>query len=301
MKAPVLMAAVMMVGHAVGETGRWAGHWMMESRVVETEVESDEGDAPQVERGVPELDVTPVFAEPPQGFLVDAGELLSPGARVERAEFLRHHADDSKISLYVYLFGQGAEIPVETGVERFFVENNAAVVYYFIGEPQRAGFYLSPSLVGVVSDAEQRRSLQSSIMQAAGKIDPEDQLDAFLVQMSIRLYWMERMMDGSVSGTDVLEEIEKAIVSEPRNILSEMPLPDHWLLWLAGVFFLVVVLPLVWWVRRLRAKYRFPEFEVEPRLGGRHAAGVGAVISYLSPNVPPAAQVEQVPDFPHRR
>jgi hypothetical protein len=53
------------------------------------------------------------------------------------------------------------------------------------------------------------------------------------------------------------------------------------------------------WMKR-RARYHFPEFEVEPRLGGSHAAGVGAVISFASASVPPASQRDQVPDYLRR-
>jgi hypothetical protein len=53
------------------------------------------------------------------------------------------------------------------------------------------------------------------------------------------------------------------------------------------------------WLQR-RARYRFPDFEVEPRLGGAHAAGVGAVISFASASVPPASQRDQVPDYLRR-
>jgi hypothetical protein len=51
---------------------------------------------------------------------------------------------------------------------------------------------------------------------------------------------------------------------------------------------------------KIRARYRFPEFDVEPRLGGAHAAGVGAVISFASAAVPPASQRDQVPDYLRR-
>ena len=49
-----------------------------------------------------------------------------------------------------------------------------------------------------------------------------------------------------------------------------------------------------------RTRYQFPDFEVEPRLGGAHAAGVGAVISFASASVPPASQRDQVPDYLRR-
>ena len=62
---------------------------------------------------------------------------------------------------------------------------------------------------------------------------------------------------------------------------------------------LVAACALSFWTRR-RARYRFPEFEVEPRLGGAHAAGVGAVISFASAALPPASQRDQVPDYLRR-
>ena len=62
---------------------------------------------------------------------------------------------------------------------------------------------------------------------------------------------------------------------------------------------LLVALAMGSWFRH-RARYRFPDFEVEPRLGGSHAAGVGAVISFASAAVPPASQRDQVPDYLRR-
>jgi hypothetical protein len=62
---------------------------------------------------------------------------------------------------------------------------------------------------------------------------------------------------------------------------------------------IVLVMGFNRWLR-LSARYRFPDFEVEPRLGGAHAAGVGAVISFASAAVPPASQRDQVPDYLRR-
>lgn len=293
---------VSMTHHAHGDTGRWAGDWLIERRTVETDVgDADtEADAGTVEGGVPEMDYAAFFIEPPRELLVDTEQLLSPLAAAERREFLRHHADDSKIELQVYLFGEGAMMPDVTGVERFFEVKNTAVVFYFMGEPQRAGFYLSPSLADVVSEAEQRRSLQSSVMQAAGRADAESQLEAFLVQMSIRLYWMEQMMGDGVAKTSLPVGPDRIRVAEPQNEEPVFPLPPEWLPWIISLGFVFLATPLIWWVAGTRARYRFPEFKVEPRLGGRHAAGVGGVISYLSPNLPPASQRDQAPDYPPR-
>jgi hypothetical protein len=61
----------------------------------------------------------------------------------------------------------------------------------------------------------------------------------------------------------------------------------------AGVMFFLGAL----WFARRRARYRFPEFEVASRLGGAHAAGVGAVIGFGSTTQSPSSQQSGVPDY----
>jgi hypothetical protein len=166
--------------------------------------------------------------------------------------------------------------------------------------------YLSPSLTDVVSAAEQRRALDSSVMQAFKDVEPSRQIEAFLVQMSIRIYWMERMMGGGeATGGDaplavraaktgkkkstVMEKIQPVLASAKRFVIPASVIAGS----------LIAGLAMSSWLKR-RARYRFPDFEVEPRLGGAHAAGVGAVISFASAAVPPASQRDQVPDYLRR-
>jgi hypothetical protein len=251
------------------------------------------------------------FDKKPESFLVDPQGLLSPTDYRDRLAFLNYHASDSSIDLYVYVFKGDQEIPGEVReeelIERFFSQGRpAAVVYYFMSAPQLSVIYLSPSLTDSVSAVEQRRALESSVMQAFAKRDPSSQIEAFLVQMSIRIYWMERMMGGGAVA-DVAApatvyktkqpSIKPSIMSKLQPMierLKPMVLPMAILL---GT--LLVGLTMTWWLRR-RARYYFPEFEVEPRLGGDHAAGVGAVISFASAAVPPASQRDQVPDYLRR-
>jgi len=149
---------------------------------------------------IPEKFLPQYFAEKPENFLVDPQGLLSPEDYRNRLEFLKYHSGDSSIDLYIYLFRGDQEIPGEVReeeiVERFFSYGRpAAVVYYYLGAPQRSVLYLSPSLTEAVPSVEQRRALQSSVMQAFEKLKPTEQLEAFLVQASIRVYWMERLLN----------------------------------------------------------------------------------------------------------
>ncbi len=245
------------------------------------------------------------FAERPAGFLVDPQELLGSKGYRDREKFLEYHSGDSKIDLFVYLFDGHQEIPSEVReeeiVERHFAEGKpAVVVYYYLGEPGRSDIYVSPRISDAVSAAEQRRALESSLAEALEKPDKFAQFEAFCVQLSIRIYWMERAA-GLVKEVPRLaalpapaaqaEQESRAIAPEFQAILSEWGSLAGFLLAIAataaaGVYFV-----------RSRARYRFPAFDVPPRLGGAHAAGIGAVISFGSTTRPPSSQRNEVPDY----
>ncbi len=243
------------------------------------------------------------FAEHPKNFLVDPQNLLDPADYRERLGFLNYHASDSTIDLFVYIFGGDQEIPSnvrkEELIERFFSGGRpAAVVYYYLGAPQRSVVFLSPSIVGSVPAAEQRRALESSVMQAFERSKPAEQFEKFLVQMSIRIYWMERVLAGeplplaeSISRPSVKAAAKSGKFLWLREIAIRFAFPAALLL-----VALLIAIGFKHWLR-LRGRYRFPEFEVEPRLGAAHAAGVGAVISFASAAIPPARQRDQVPDY----
>lgn len=248
------------------------------------------------------------FAERPQSFLIDPQRLLTSSDSRERLSFLNYHASDSSIDLFVYVIGGEQVIPSEVReeelIERFFSEGRpAVVVYYYLGAPQRSMIYLSPSLTDSISAAEQRRAMESSVMQAFEKTKPSEQFEKFLVQMSICIYWMERMLAGESALNEKLPP--GATISSYKTDSSAKFL---WLQDLARRLAFPAAVVLIAFLTgfgihhwlRFRARYRFPEFDVEPRLGGAHAAGVGAVISFVSAAVPPASQRDQVPDYLRR-
>lgn len=253
------------------------------------------------------------FDARPESHLIDPQGLLDPKTARDRLAFLTDHANDSSIDLYVYVFGKDQEIPGEVReeelIERLFASGKPAViVYYFLGQPERSVLYLSPSLTDQVSAIEQRRALSSSVVQALEKPNTEDQLAAFMVQLAIRIYWMERMIQGEPAPEEsaahraqVLnaKKLKRQPTLEER-IEAVRPLVQPYLpsaLWGGGI--IVLAGGFGWWWRR-RATFRLPELEVEPRLGGNHAAGIGAVISFASPALPPASQRQQVPDYLRR-
>ncbi|MCB1132503.1 MAG: hypothetical protein KDN05_15355 [Verrucomicrobiae bacterium] len=260
---------------------------------------------------IPESFWPEYFGQRPESFLVDPQGLLSSVDFRDRLAFLNYHAGDSNIDLFVYLIKGGQEFPGEVReeelVERCFSTGRpAAVVFYFLGAPQRSMISLSPSLTDAVSSVEQRRALDSSVMQALEKTDPVDQFEAFLVQMSIRIYWMERMMgsgraEPSGGAYQVARRAEEGESHGLRDKIQPVlaTVKPH-----LPVGLVVLSAMICGWVAnfvlRRRVRYRFPDFDVEQRLGGEHAAGIGAVISFASASLPPASQRDQVPDYLRR-
>ncbi len=260
---------------------------------------------------VPEEFWDAYFAERPSSLLVDPRKLLGSREHEDRLAFLNYHAGDSSIDLFTYVFKGDEDIPGEVReeelVERLFNEGRpAAVVYYHLGAPERSVLYLSNSLTDAVPLTEQRRALESSVMQAMKEQEPARQFEAFLIEMSIRIYWMEGIISGGipVEQTATAAPQVKPPASDRRKILEVMqPVIDssgrHWQWLVAGAVACCTLVLLFLWLR-WRAYYLFPEIEVEPRLGGSHAAGVGGVISFASAALPPASQRDQVPEYLRR-
>jgi hypothetical protein len=260
---------------------------------------------------VPEKFLPAYFEKRPQSHLVDPQALLTPADSRARLAFLDYHASDSAIDLFVYVFAGNQEIPSEIReeevMERLFATGRpAALVFYYFGAPQRSVVYLSPALTGSVSLTELRQMLEKSIMEASEMTAPAEQFEKFLVQASIRIYWLERLVSGEPAVAQTLPSAAPLSTSARRRLPPSakfqrlQALAISYALPAAGLLGAgLIVFIFSHWLRR-RACYRFPEFEIEPRLGGSHAAGIGAVISFASAAVPPASQRAQVPDYLRR-
>ena len=251
---------------------------------------------------VPERFESAYFKEKPKQFLVDPQQLIHPADAKEHLEFLKYHSSDSAIDLYIYVFAGQQTIDgvaqAENAIGRIFAAGKpAVVVYYFMGQPERAALYFCPALAEVVSLSEQSRALETAVERANHDGSPAKQLEKFMIQMSIRIYWMERMLQTGAVADSEPQVLEVAPLHAKAAEVGELSKKDQILAMVkpygmaaAGV---LGVLILGWLVRiriKQRAQYRFKDLGVEKRLGGKHAAGVGAVISFASAALPPGSQ-----------
>ncbi|NIP97394.1 MAG: hypothetical protein GWO24_29745, partial [Akkermansiaceae bacterium] len=154
-----------------------------------------------------------------------------------------------------------------------------------------------------VSEDEQNRALRASVQEAFEKSDLAYQLDNFLVELSIRLYWIERELAGlrapgnGTGAGDALAPVAGAAsgaVSAGDRTRSLIQAAVIWVACLAAIGGLGW---LIYYLADRRIRYIFPEVESGPLLGAPHAAGVGAVISFSSAQIPPSKQRDQVPDY----
>lgn len=269
---------------------------------------------PSPDSRIPEKYLDAYFGERPKTYLVDPQNLLPRRESRDRlGMILKDHANESAIDLFIYVFDKGQVIPSEVRdeelIERFFSAGRPAMIaFYYLGAPQQATLYLSPTLTDGVSAAEQRRALQSALMQASDKATADEQLEAFTVQLAIRIYWMERLLGGKTTAGDDPQKRGQPRQTKPAK--NPSTLSEKWAelrllaealavpgMAVAGV--LAAALGIGVWLR-WRATYQFPEFAVEPRLGGKHAAGAGAIICFSSAAPPPQSQREQVAETSRR-
>lgn len=256
---------------------------------------------------IPEEFLAAYFDTSPAEMLIDPQRLLSQQEFADQLAFLRYHSGDSEVDLFVYLFDALQEIPSQSRIEQllgefFCGDRPAAVVFYFVGAPQRSSIRLSSHLTGLVSASEQRRMLSSSVTKALEKANLVDQLEGFAVQLSIRLYWVEKAFAGTPQTAEplvVLKEKPKP-ESEEDRLLRLIGVIRPWAMtagaWLGGLSAALIG----WLLVRRHLRYRFPELEVSPRLGGEHAAGIGAVVTFGSAGLPPSYQRAHVPDYLRR-
>ncbi|MGB1131280.1 MAG: hypothetical protein ACPG4K_14605 [Haloferula sp.] len=254
--------------------------------------------------GIEEKHWDAYFGPDSGGALVDPQRMLSHLERKERLEFLQQHADDSRIELEVMLFQQDQRLPAaldELLADRLGVEEPTALLLYPMGEPDRAEMFFSHGLADKVAATETGRLVGQAAIPAKKKVGDLDEFNEFCLQMSIRLYWVER----SLGWVDESSGEFPVVKPEPVQAVSRSELIKEAFrqAWQVGGLPLMVAcsafvsFSILRFLMRTRRRHRFPEFEIEPRLGGDHAAGIGAVISFGSTTQSPSVQKSQTVDY----
>lgn len=270
-------------------------------------------------RPTPEIqlaEVTPEFlaaaaAWPTDDLLIDPSSELPETQAEDLRRFLGYHAEESRLPLRVLLMARDEKLPALDSLAALealgggsVINRRAVLLVYPMGEPWRARLFLPSAAHQAVSTAYLTRLFDGCLNAAATASQEEGQLHEFVVQLSIRLFWLEKELSQRAptalapltadAPATPLSEVgsHTAPLSAPTPVpettsasASALILPPASLLTIAVMLTLLLAVALRRFLRvvsraarerRHRLVWTLPEQEAEPRLGGAFCGGGGA-------------------------
>lgn len=234
--------------------------------------------------------------------LIDPDSHVTETQREDLLRFLGFHARDARIKAYVVVLESGQTIPASTdlsGMASGALSNqDSCLAIYPLGELSQARLVFSNSVKKIAASEYLAGVVADCISDAAQVSDPLEQLHRFTVRLSIRLFWLERMIGtkGPALTRSGIEDISNEIVSKREAALlksaldEKEPAGSHSDLQLSSII-LGAMLSLAGGALTLAAlRYRrkrllsfvwiLPEIEIPPRLGGAFTGGGGCSIQF---------------------
>lgn len=242
-------------------------------------------------------DVTPEFLAAgatalPNEYLIDPAVLISEVHQQDLTRFLEFHANDALVKLHVLILGPDQKLPADANLDAIgsgsLAKGTACLVVYPLGEPWRARLFLSKTVHDHVSSEFMKETAHACVVEAMQNSDVHDQLRSYAVELSTRLFWLQKALGPSPERPTAGHPLAEISSDSPALSLAR---PQTSLLATAGTLGGVMILgflsrPLFrrlrqW--RRLRLQNRvwlLPEVETVPRLGGAFAGGGGGMLCY---------------------
>jgi len=236
--------------------------------------------------------------------IIDPQNLLSNKERLDIEYSLTSYTNESEspISLYFYLFDSNQQVPLDYSPRtvfntHYYSEPAAVVIYYFIAEPERSQIFFGGKDSNLIAK-NKIRELESSIKLAAKqKSNKISQLEEFIRQMSLQMYWIERAMTtGDYEPLD--SQHAKSKSSAKKNPVTDKVYQGlslfsrHWWIIVASSLALIALLLAgVYWVANRR--FLFPPLDIPSRLSLPNGGHSGGILKYSNEKLPPSAQREQ--------
>lgn len=255
------------------------------------------------------------FERTPEYHLVDPQQLLTEQKSHDIERFLEYHADEARFDICLMLFGGTQEIPKDIDLAQKHQEwfNNLPVVSvaYFLEHPERTTILYSDEVKSKLSPAVFEDIFKSCVREAQVAETAFDQVERFAIELSIRLYWLDKLLERQAAGEVIASTAEELGRPEWQNLGGTVELEPEagepsrsaeiasrllelpWLwLGLGAMMFSGILGSGWWWWRRdsLAAKpVLFPDVEMPSRLGGVYSGGGYVGISFdVSPGNPDA-------------
>lgn len=234
--------------------------------------------------------------------LIDPESHVSETQKEDLLRFLEFHARDARIKAYVIVTDRDQTVPKKADLSTIasgaLSSQDSCLAVYPLGEPWRARLFLSASIHKAVAPDYLNKLVQDCAKDASLVSDPLEQLHRFTVRLSIRLFWLEKLIGTGRPSQAKLsrEDVPDDIIAKREAALSEALLRDSnptngatVLQWWSVVFGILLSLAggaATYAALRHRRRrlvgfvWMLPENETQPRLGGAFSGGGGACIEY---------------------
>lgn len=231
------------------------------------------------------------FTQRPVDFLVDPLALLTEQKSNDVSRFLEYHSEEAPFDICMIVLRENETVPDDLALaaihKQWFGEKQVALAVYPFGRPRDIKFEFGPAVADSVSPSVMSRIEQSVIAEASIGLDPSDQVERLSIELSIRLYWLARILDRPQSMTEAEAEVaaDEHRTASVENGGEPVGNPGmRWLWTFLGALLALAVGAFVWWLARRNSLYGgpvfFPDREIPIRLGGASSGGACAEISF---------------------
>lgn len=242
-------------------------------------------------------DVTPEFLAAsantlPNEYLIDPAALVSEVHQQDLMRFLEFHAHDAQIKLHVLILAADQKLPAEVNLDAMssgsLAKGTACLVVYPLGEPWRARLFLSKTVHDHASGEFMKETARACVTEAMQSSDVHDQLRSYAVELSTRLFWLQKALGTSPEHSSSGQPLAEISSDSPaqslagRQISPLVPAGTLGGIMILGILSRPLLRRLRQW-RRLRLQNRvwlLPEVETIPRLGGAFTGGGGGMLCY---------------------
>jgi hypothetical protein len=273
--------------------------------------------AMQIREPTPETLAT-IQQWPHQDPLIDPEHHLSETPAESLRRFLSYHAENAVVPITVLVLAKDEKWPASQPVSSIaggsISAGRGALLIYPIGEPWRSRLFLPQQAQQTVSTEFLQRLSESCLKQALKATLDEDQLEEYLVELSIRLFWLEKHLPATATQRQKSKQTpfphtppltspeppghglaEVALSPELPGTMQPTttqapPTKQQLSKWIGyGSVILLLIASLLtllrsWKKLRLKRRHRklhqqiwlLPEQETHPRLGGTFCGGAGA-------------------------
>lgn len=241
---------------------------------------------------------------PTDEHLIDPDSHVAETQREDLLRFLEFHARDARIKAYVMVTDRDQTLPMGadlSGVASGALgEHDACLAVYPLGEPWRTRVFLSQSIHQQAASGYLDSLVEDCARDAMLATDPHEQLHRFSVRLSIRLFWLQKVLAAARPAVELAAEgkssnLLPSIIAEREQALTEALAESNAVIeptflrrmaaGIGSVLTLAAGIATIVAIRRHRRRllshvWLLPEIEVEPRLGGAFSGGGGACIQY---------------------